>query len=298
MLNKANSQTHLPFPYNKISDLSINQVHQIAAIHTSETAALDSAFQKNRTMIIDEENRRKMPSLIDNDTINLRHSLITFYTSRERMLVDPLLTPEQKQAVIHLIQIHPNKLSLANFEKYRRKQNGNALCWAACVQMLLNYYGVQATQQQIIQLVLGSVDNETENMDDLNKKINGFHPAFDDPNHNSWIVNINPMPIIPDDMLVGMMTPFPYYQGKTVEMMVASNIRLTLIGIENSHLCVVNKIIYKGVAPSRVPVSITYYDPLLDREVDVQWNDTQKIITNWYYCFAVNEKQMFPGKKP
>lgn len=44
----------------------------------------------------------------------------------------------------------------AQFDYYASSQRNTNWCWAACIQMILNYYGINITQEQIVQRSYGT----------------------------------------------------------------------------------------------------------------------------------------------
>ena len=48
-------------------------------------------------------------------------------------------------------------------------------CWAACVQMVLDYYGLDVTQSRIVKQAYGDVYNLTANKHEIIKALNGWY---------------------------------------------------------------------------------------------------------------------------
>ena len=291
-------QRELPFPFSNISSLSPAQKRKIDSIHQRCAAELHKDYAQYKDTIIQYNTQRKTPFLTYNDTCRLYYSLRT--TSEQKLLAlsYPLLDATQQNLVNQLLAAKTYEINLDHFDKYKRMQKGGQLCWAACVQMLANYNGIECSQDDVIQLLHGSVIDDNASLEDLVTNIDGFHPAFKDPQHNDWLLDIRKMDSIPGDMLVGMMTPPLIFPGYAAMMITGNTIRMTLIAIHYNHLCIIHKIIYQGQPGHRRPITIIYYDPLLNRDVRLKWSEEYHAITNWFYCVAVTGNQIFfPNRK-
>ncbi|MDP1926949.1 MAG: papain-like cysteine protease family protein [Thiobacillus sp.] len=73
-------------------------------------------------------------------------------------------------------------IGISGFSKYARKQLTPVWCWAAVLQTLLNYRGIQWTQPDIVAAIKGHVTIETASDHEISKFL------------NSWGFNYNGMP--------------------------------------------------------------------------------------------------------
>lgn len=62
------------------------------------------------------------------------------------------------------------------FEFYRARQDGVNWCWAACVQMVLNWHGLYVTQQQVVDRVYGDQVDLPASPDQILYALSGWAP--------------------------------------------------------------------------------------------------------------------------
>ncbi len=287
-------QNRLPFPYWNMPDLTRQQRHKIDSIHRSCLAKYEDDYRRYKDSIFDINAWKKQPFMTQNDTARLRQSLQATEESSLFSLADTLLTLSQRARARQLISQRINQIVLVNFEKYKHKQQGSNLCWAACIQMMMNYNGIECTQQDVVQLLQGSVINEDASLQEMIANIGGFHPGFKDPLHHTWFLSTSEFPIS-GDMLVGMITPHIIFPGENALMIEGNGIRIPMIAVHGTHLCLIHKIRYRQESNLRSPVSITYYDPLLDKSVEMPWAEKGKTVTNWFYSVVAIE-DIFPNR--
>lgn len=61
------------------------------------------------------------------------------------------------------------------FREFVAQQRQDNWCWAACAQMVLNYQGVDVTQEDVVRRVFGAEYNRPGTADDIAKGTNGWH---------------------------------------------------------------------------------------------------------------------------
>lgn len=61
------------------------------------------------------------------------------------------------------------------FESCFHRQYKDNWCWAACVQMVLDYYGLSVSQSRIVERAYGDEYNFTANKNDIIRAINGWY---------------------------------------------------------------------------------------------------------------------------
>ena len=270
-----------------MTDLTDWQMNRIHTIHDS--LAREMTMELKNSMDSLTYFHKKTNLSIENDSFSLSHRLGLYYQSVERKVIEVLLLTGQKIEVDKFLQDQELEYSIVNFDKYKRKQEGNQLCWAACIQSILNYNGIEGSQSQIVQLVQGTIIDEASSFEDLVKKMNGFHANFDDPNRRTWMLETKRMNSELNMLLVGMVVQFPAVPGEPA-MMVAggSLLRFGVIGISGTHLCIIHKMVYTLKNGVCHPKTITYYDPLQDKDVTLKWEETSEVITDWFSFVALN----------
>lgn len=72
----------------------------------------------------------------------------------------------------------------ANFNFFAASQQADEWCWAASIQMILNYYSIPIAQSQIVQRVYGAVVNQPGSDAAINASLNG------------WAINVQGAPHI------------------------------------------------------------------------------------------------------
>jgi hypothetical protein len=78
------------------------------------------------------------------------------------------------------------------------RQRRSQWCWAACTQMLLNYHGIRATQEEIVARMYGSLVNHTASGLDAINGLNGWTPAAD----NGKTAIVSTLPVSLDDATI------------------------------------------------------------------------------------------------
>lgn len=77
-------------------------------------------------------------------------------------------------------QLGPNYFvagpSSVEINMYAATQNCMNWCWAACVQMVLNYHGLYVSQEQVVQKIYGSLPCNTGNGYQLMQALSGWAP--------------------------------------------------------------------------------------------------------------------------
>ena len=281
------TQLESPYPYDQPIGLAPDQYHQIQSIHAAIVKQIDQEYQRDLEAIVRFNLAQKKSYLTDTDTSGLLLRIHMYYDAMEVHKIDSLLEPWQWYWAAMWRDQKVYKLSIINFEKYKRKQEGNQLCWAACIQMVLNYNGINLGQEQIMQMVLGEYSNREIGLDEIISAINGGHVAFKDSSNRTWLAYIERKDSDINELLSNMLTPFPVGPDMPAVMLEGGRlIRFAFLGINRSHLTIVEGMQYKLRKGQRIPVNITYYDPLLDRDITFGWQSASGIVTDWLSCVA------------
>jgi hypothetical protein len=56
------------------------------------------------------------------------------------------------------------------------RQRQSCWCWAACIQMVLNYHGLFVSQEQIVQRIYGKLDNKPASKSQILTALSGWAP--------------------------------------------------------------------------------------------------------------------------
>ena len=92
------------------------------------------------------------------------------------MLLSVMLSSAQRRGSVVRID---GSISVARVSDYMEycfhRQYKDNWCWAACVQMVLDYYGVDVTQTRIVERAYGDDYDLTANKNDIVEALNGWH---------------------------------------------------------------------------------------------------------------------------
>jgi hypothetical protein len=86
-----------------------------------------------------------------------------------------------------IIQLGPNYFSAGipteEFESWAAaehsgRQRQTNWCWAACVQMVLNYHGLYVTQEQIVQRIYGNLVDQPAGQQQIMNALSGWAPNY------------------------------------------------------------------------------------------------------------------------
>lgn len=86
-----------------------------------------------------------------------------------------------------IIQLGPNYFSAGipsqEFEfysaaQYSGRQRQTNWCWAACVQMVLNYHGLYVTQEQVVQKIYGNLVDQPAGQQQIMNALSGWAPNY------------------------------------------------------------------------------------------------------------------------
>lgn len=86
-----------------------------------------------------------------------------------------------------IIQLGPNYFSAGvpsqEFEFYSAaehsgRQRQTNWCWAACVQMVLNYHGLYVTQEQVVQKIYGNLVDQPAGQQQIMNALSGWAPNY------------------------------------------------------------------------------------------------------------------------
>lgn len=66
-------------------------------------------------------------------------------------------------------------IKTTNFSDFIARQRDTNWCWAACTQMVLNYQGVNVTQEEIVERVFGAKENNPAGAKEIVKGASGWY---------------------------------------------------------------------------------------------------------------------------
>lgn len=280
LIAMAHAQQPVPYPFDAIVDLAPEQRQQIVSLKENIDEQMKICLENSKRVVSEYNKDRNTPFLIENETLLSERSTKELYLRKFVGQALSLLNENQQRFLLTYLNNKENELSIVNFKGV--PQMDDKLCWAACVQMIVNYKGVVATQQQIASLVLGTGINQNATYNQLHEKLNtlGLIP-FDDSRNNNWTIQFYKLPFNPARDSTG---------GGQVVAQIARN-SIFIIGF-NDHLSLLYKVKYRfGSTPIPEVISVTYYDPLLDKSIDVPWSEAADRIQDWYMCTASDGRE-------
>jgi hypothetical protein len=189
----------------------------------------------------------------------------------ERRDIMALLTPGQQVTALQLWASYPQASEIANFRTVAARQQNDLFCWAAAIQALFNYNGITWDQQDIADDIRGSADPSTMRPQDIAKGMTGWHIDYQRPK-DAWSAYAEYDAHPPTaSMAVGMI----------------ERNRMILAEMDGQHVVVVYKVSFTAASPGEENVqSITYFDPLTGEDRTISWNDANREVTGWWYCYA------------
>ncbi|MDZ4839540.1 MAG: C39 family peptidase, partial [Bacteroidota bacterium] len=95
----------------------------------------------------------------------------------------------------YLTDLGNNNYSLGlpsdQFKDVYANQRKSNWCWAACVQMVMNYQGIKIEQEEIVMKTFGSLVDQPAYVPDMIKAITGWAPSVDGHKNFIFCDNLN-----------------------------------------------------------------------------------------------------------
>lgn len=160
------------------------------------------------------------------------------------------------------VGVDPNEF--AEIATYGKQRNMN-WCWAACTQMVLNYYEISVEQEQVVKKALGKLIDQPADPDIMFRALNGWEI---DVRGNHILVNSNFYATDLLEITTFLATKKPLIVGLH-EASSAIGHAYVLIGI------FYEKIIKSDGSTIHKPHSVQLVDPWPDNEsiIDISWSE-------------------------
>lgn len=143
------------------------------------------------------------------------------------------------------------------FKPYVASQRSNNWCWAACTQMVLNYQGVDVSQEEIVERVFGFQVDRPGNAQDIVRGAKGWYVngyTIDAKADNSFI---------PQKLIDDLVNKYPLVVG------------LSMPGQNVGHAYVLTGMSFEKEGNSVYPKSVILRDPWPDNQsrIVLSWSD-------------------------
>jgi hypothetical protein len=265
------SQASLPEPWNQVPNLSDEQKSKIGSI----IARTEKNIEVNRRRIEAEQTeahrRSNTPNLAKMDIAVRVRDTTRIEKLLERRDILALLSPKQVEAAVAATAKLVQTVEILNFKEFAAEQQNDYFCWAAAVQMLFNYNGIDWDQDQIADEILGSAEVKTATPQQISKGVFGWRLDHKTGGQTwrafaSYKKGLPPGPIV-----VGLLDLN----------------RMVLMELEAKHIVVVHSATYQQLPDEPKVNTITWFDPLIGRDQTLAWDAAAKQITGWWEMYAM-----------
>lgn len=143
------------------------------------------------------------------------------------------------------------------FREYVAKQRNNNWCWAACTQMVLNYQGVNVTQEQIVERVFGARVDRPGTAKDIVEGASGWYM-------DGHTIEANfDYPLAPQKLIDDLVNKYPLVVG------------LEMPGQDVGHAYVLTGISFRKDGNAVYPRSVILRDPWPGSQsrITLPWDD-------------------------
>jgi len=149
------------------------------------------------------------------------------------------------------------------FKYYVAKQEKANWCWAACTQMVLNYQGVQITQEDIVEKAFGALVDKPAGADVIARAANGWN--YNGTSLKAWAdYNISPSTISLHKLIDALAYKYPVIIGLKMPGQ-------THVG----HAYVLTAIYYRKNGDIKSPFKVALRDPWPTNpsRLELSWDD-------------------------
>lgn len=133
----------------------------------------------------------------------------------------------------------------AYFKEYVARQEEDCWCWAACVQMVLNYQGVDVDQEDLVRRAKGARVNQAGTAYDIQRAADGWRAG----SHVIAAKIDNPYSITPQDFIKDLIDKYPLIIG------------LQMPGQSVGHAYVLTGISFRHAGNTYHPVEVILRNP-------------------------------------
>lgn len=266
----ADARDELPAPWNRVRSLNAVQKARIKDIAAATQREIEQARKRIKVERTEIHRRSGTLPLAKMDIVLWTKSMIRLRKFTERDSIFQLLTPEQRAEATQAWAGYVQTVEIENFESFAAKQQNDYFCWAASLQMLFNYAGVNWDQEQIADEIKGNSDAQTASPQEISKGASGWRFNLKDPGKN-WSADVQ------------------YHTGVPPGVMVIAHIEFnTFVFVElgERHVAVLHKVTYRDTTPESTVETAFIYDPLTGQDIELKWADAAKQITGWWSARA------------
>jgi hypothetical protein len=270
---RSSARVELPQPWNQVTSLTPEQrdkIQEILANTENFIAAAKPRIVQDRTEILRRLNALQLAKM---DIAQWTKDMIRGARDQELIQIVALLNSEQqREAAAALAKIQRSD-EIVEFQTFKARQQNDYFCWAACLQMLFNYAGVDWDQDKIANEIKGTSEAQTATPEEISKKGSGWRFNLKDPTKN-WSADIAYHKEVPPGGLV-------------VGMIQRNNFIFVELG--GGHVGVLYKVSYRDTMPYPTLDAATIYDPLTGKDLNLKWpEEANKQITGWWQAMAIN----------
>ena len=177
-----------------------------------------------------------------------------------------------------LSRVYAETEEIKGFSKATARQKTPVWCWAAAMQMVFNYGGVDWTQEDVVNSVKNRLAFETATPEEIYRGLNGWKFQH---NAERWTVGCI------------------YMKGMPVPSMIVRNLdiqRPIIVGVNGHHVVVLFKADFRRSTTQEPQItSVTVYDPWDGKEKMMPW-PAAELSDVWYVWVALAKDRTFgPG---
>ena len=269
LATSAFAEPDIPEPWLHLTSLSDAQQTHIRTIVARSKTALEA---QNADMILKrtrELQRTGLTNLLSKDIEVWKQINRTTSRKLERAEIMSVLSPLQRMEANALWAGFTLTATVGDFQPFKAKQRNALWCWAASIAMVLEYNGIPSDQETVAQEIKGTSDAWSKATAEEVQEALTRSKISKDP-RKTWLSTSRYQHGAPNPIL---MIPALEW-GRPV-----------LAAIEDVHVVVVHKVAYRENADSsqRRIQSIVIYDPLQDKDEELQWEDAAKLVTDVWY---------------
>lgn len=258
----------IPEPWSSISDLTPEQRDALGRLIDD----FDARLEQRRAEIVHAvqtrgRNRTSLPLARE---IELRTRNLDVPFRRElRNAVEEVLTPAQVAQANELWEVTVQTAAAVDFDRVKAKQQTALWCWAAIIQMIFAYSGIEVTQSEIVSEIKGSVVFDRASIQEIEWGVTEslFNPARVSSDWSTQCKYFEGVP--PDHIIVAML-----HQSRVI-----------VVSVEQQHLVALHKADYVESTQVRVQ-NVTIYDPATGE--DILWTPSQlhEYATGFWECWV------------
>lgn len=205
------------------------------------------------------------------DIKNWKKNMVMGERLLARAEITKVLTPGQIGQLSDEFKKLVQTAEIDDFKKFATLQKTPLWCWAACIQMLLNYNGIPWDQEKIAEDIKGTTIPDVASPKEI-EKVTGWRLNPKDP-RKGWSANsVYWKGTPPDDMVVGLL----------------SRNRMILVGVDRQHLCVLYKAHFRELPSGFELAKIFLFDPLEGTDIVLTRQEFRNRVGDWWEIHAVS----------